>query len=181
MVADRITKKTAEEIEAIYAEVEAQTDRGAAIIAAAIVDDLLTEALRRRLILTTTLAENLFNFDKNGPLANLTQKIDLAFAVGMIRSSVRNDLHNIRRIRNRFAHKIEPLTFADQKISQWCALLATGENLVLPRHRYVVSCIRITSILSVLSQLEMRLTPVRAQPGMEEQIDAVLNRLLPDT
>jgi DNA-binding MltR family transcriptional regulator len=175
----KITEQTVQKMEAISAEVMAQTDRGAAIISAAILDELLEEALKRRLILTTTLTQTLFN-SENGVLCHLAQKIDIAFAVGIISTELRNDLHTIRRIRNRFAHKIEPLTFENAEISKWCTSLFTKSDLALPRHRFLISCGRISMVLSVVCALEMKLNTLREEPGMEEQIDAVLNRVFPD-
>src|SRR3974377_107605 len=100
-------------------EVDKQSDRGAAIIACAIVDELLTRALQKPLILTSEVKDKLFSNERNGPLATFSNKIDLGFATGLLNSKVRSDLRNIRRVRNRFAHRLDPLEFKEAEISNW--------------------------------------------------------------
>ncbi|MEI9804344.1 MAG: DUF4145 domain-containing protein [Pseudolabrys sp.] len=102
---------TKREIEEIYEEIEAQTDRGAAIIAAAILDD----ALKSRLILTSNLSDRIFSYEKNGPLAQFSSKIDMTAATGLLPKETCDSMHLIRRIRNKFAHSIEPLKFQTKK------------------------------------------------------------------
>ena len=70
--------------DAILAELAKQTDRGAGIIVVSMVDEVLTEALKARLDLTVALSDKLFSYERNGPLANFSQKIDFAKAVGLI-------------------------------------------------------------------------------------------------
>jgi len=48
----------------IERELKRQTHRGAAIIAAAILEDILAGALERQLILTSRLKERLFSYKK---------------------------------------------------------------------------------------------------------------------
>jgi DNA-binding MltR family transcriptional regulator len=105
---------------------------GAAVIACAILDEVLTRALQQRLILTATVKEQLFSFEKNSPLATLSSKIDLAFAVGFLNTAVRSDLHLVRRIRNSFAHELEPRSFADKKIATWCLSLHASTEIKSP-------------------------------------------------
>jgi DNA-binding MltR family transcriptional regulator len=167
------------ELKAIYDEIyQTQTDRGAAIISGAILEEYLTNALKRRLILTGKLKDALFSFDKNGALADFAQKIDIGYAVGILKPEVREDLHNVRRIRNRFAHTIAPIDFQDSKIVGYCSALRAGtEGVELPKHRFLIAFGRLASALMLLSQLHIQLRPLE---GMEAEIDEVLNRLLPD-
>ena len=85
-----ILKKTLKDIETELAE---QTDRGAAIIACAILDDFLTEALQKRLVTNKEVIGRLFNYEANGPLAHFAAKIDIGFAVGIIKADMWSDLH----------------------------------------------------------------------------------------
>ena len=55
-------------------------------------------------------------FDGYGPLSNFYSKIDIGFALGIYRSDERISLHNIRSIRNNFAHTLEPVTFLDDEV-----------------------------------------------------------------
>jgi DNA-binding MltR family transcriptional regulator len=121
--------ETADELQIILDEITQQTDRGAAIIATAMLDEMLAEALWRRLILTNSLRERLFSYEKNGPLSTFSSKIDLAFAVGLLKPETRNDLHVVRRIRNKFAHQLEPLTFAEKEVAALCETLAIARGI----------------------------------------------------
>jgi DNA-binding MltR family transcriptional regulator len=172
--------KTEKELKAIFEEIDAQTDRGAAIISGAILEEQLTDALRHRLILTASLSNKIFSYEQNGALSDFAQKIDVAFAVGMIKPDVRDDLHNIRRIRNRFAHQIEPLDFKDSKILGFCSALRSGQDFKNPKARYMISFVSLSALLIALRNLDIKLKPIRDMDGMDEQIDEVLNRFLPD-
>jgi DNA-binding MltR family transcriptional regulator len=168
------------ELKAIYDEIDVQTDRGAAIISGAILEEQLTEALKRRLILTASLSEKIFNYEQNGALSAFAQKIDVSFAVGMIKPDVRDDLHNIRRIRNRFAHRIEPIDFRDRKIVGFCSALRLGQDFTNPKARYMISFVSLSTLLIVLRNLDIKIQPIRDQEGMDEQIEEAVNRLIPD-
>jgi DNA-binding MltR family transcriptional regulator len=166
-----------EKLRGIEEELAAQTDRGAAIIGSAIIDDFLSDALKRRLILTSDLRERLF--EGNGPLANFSAKIDMAFAVGICDSNLRADLHYIRRIRNRFAHTPEPLRFSDEKISGWCSQFCTVTiDSADPRTRYLSLCSGISAFMATLSQAEIKLQDIRSVPAIREQIDLMFEQTM---
>src|SRR5438132_14382277 len=77
----------------------AESDQLIAIWAGAYVDSLIDSLLRARLVRDSRTDEML---DRT-PLA---QRIDLAFAVGMLTEGVRTDLRTIAKIRNHFAHSL---------------------------------------------------------------------------
>ena len=118
----------------IVDELERQTDRGAGIIGAAFIERLLLQALKSRMRLNTSddkkAAKNLF--DRMRPLSTFSPKIDLGLVLGLYRSEVWRDLHNIRDIRNEFAHDIEPRDFNFQEIRDACA------KFWLPHHLFIV-------------------------------------------
>lgn len=171
--------KTEKELQAIFDEILLQTDRGAAIISASILEEHLTDVLRKRLILTSRLSERLFNFDKNGPLSDFAQKIDIGFAVGIISSELRDDLHNIRRVRNAFAHHVEPLNFAHESISGFCsALRGDSKN---PKFKFLHSVTGITMLLMALKEMEIKIKPMKDDASFDAEFNKVIEGLLPDT
>src|SRR3979490_3238118 len=102
---------TQEQISAFLKEVKSQTDRGAAIIAAAVLDDLLEQVILARLIALGSERRDTL-FDKTGaPLTSFSAKIEMSFALGVISNEARLALHLIRDVRNAFAHRIEQVTF----------------------------------------------------------------------
>src|ERR1700730_9110602 len=65
-------------------------------------------------------------FDKMGaPLRSFSAKIELAFALGVIANELRLTLHLIRDVRNKFAHRIESLTFDHTDIVKMIETRAT--------------------------------------------------------
>ena len=140
-----------QKLRGIEDELAAQTDRGAAIIGSAIIEDFLSDALKERLILSSDLRKSLFK--ANGLLANFSAKIDMAFAVGICSTNLRADLHDIRRIRNRFAHTPEPLRFSDEEIAGWCSQFRTVRiDSADPRRRYLSLCSGISAFMAALSR-----------------------------
>lgn len=177
-----LTAKNEEELQVIFDELFRQTDRGAAIIAGSILEELLTNAIKRRLILTTKLSVSLFSFERNGAIANFAPKIDVAYAIGLIKPDLRDDLHNIRRIRNRFAHSIDPIDFKDTKVIGLCsAIRSASRELKIPKHRFLSAVGWIASVLTLLANLRTELKYFREQDGMEAELEEALSRFLPDS
>jgi hypothetical protein len=107
----------------IYAELRTQTDRGAAIIGAALVEEALRRALQSKLQIKVNPNIKQRLFEANGPLATFSAKIDLAYSLQLVDldESQYRDLHLIRKVRNEFAHAVEPITFDSQKVKNLCA------------------------------------------------------------
>lgn len=104
--------------EAILREIMQQTDRGAALIAVAYLEERLTDAIKARLIRDEKLEGRFFK--GAGPLASFSAKIDLGFMLGIYENDIQRILHTLRRIRNEFAHRTEPLDFSAQRIRGLC-------------------------------------------------------------
>lgn len=102
----------------IIDELEKQTDRGMGIIGAAYVEERLTDAIRSRFVPENDQADELLSY--RGPLGTLGAKTDAAYAFGLIGEVTRRDLHLIRKIRNDFAHLVEPMSFDTDSIANRC-------------------------------------------------------------
>jgi hypothetical protein len=59
-------------------------------------------------------------FGPNGPLATLSAKIKLAHAIGLLTSEMRDDLDDIREIRNAFSHTMRSVEFETPAIAAVC-------------------------------------------------------------
>jgi hypothetical protein len=102
---------TQKQVAAILEELKSQTDRGTAIIAAAVLDDVLNQLLTARLIkLGSDRHDSLFS-RTNAPLSSFSSKIEMCFALGVLSNEARLALHLIRDVRNEFAHRIEQIKF----------------------------------------------------------------------
>jgi hypothetical protein len=83
-----------------------QPDRGVAIIGAAFLEYYLERLLLVRMrALSEPQRRRLFD-DMGAPLATLSSKIEIAFAMNLFGEVCRSDLMIVKSIRNKFAHEI---------------------------------------------------------------------------
>ena len=100
-------------------EFQDETDRGAAILGAAMLDQKLKTILKDFLI-ENTGTEFLFK-SSNAPLGSFSSRQNLAFSLGLISDYEYKDCETVRKIRNDFAHKFElEFSFKDQRIADLC-------------------------------------------------------------
>jgi DNA-binding MltR family transcriptional regulator len=161
-----------ESVEAALKEIETSTDRAAAIVAVAFVEDHLTMALRRRFVQDEKALDAMFN--ERGALGAYGAKSELAYLVGMFSDRVASDLNYLRKIRNKFAHNVEIDSFSSPPVKDWAMNLklvdyynlefTTGNSedgtlftqsiidesskpkLTIPRGRFIVTCQCLLSI-----------------------------------
>jgi len=100
-------------------ELNRETDRGTALVCAALLDSLLEQLLKAYLIVGKE-TDSLFDGDR--PLASFSAKTGLAFSMGLISKLEFEDLTSIRRIRNDFAHDLG-ISFGTTSISDRCRTL----------------------------------------------------------
>jgi len=91
--------------------------RAAAIVGAAFLDTVLEHILVNFLLDDEKEVQRLLKYDM--PLGSFGNKITLAYCLGLIGKSIRDDLRLVQKIRNRFAHDLR-VTFDDQQIKSWC-------------------------------------------------------------
>jgi hypothetical protein len=130
------------DLDKAWEEIEKGSDRSAAIMGAAFVENALQDALKSRTIglssqvtnaimgaefaedalalksktieLSSQVANEIF---LNGPLSSFSSKILLGFALGLYGPVVKKDLNVIRNIRNAFAHAMMPITFDSPEVA----------------------------------------------------------------
>jgi len=113
----RTKSHTPEQVGAVVKELEEQTDRGCAIIGAALMDEAISVVLQNRMIeLNREHYDAVFGL--HGPAGSLSNKIELFYALGLCNERLYRAMHDVRAIRNKFAHRIEPLTFEDPDIAK---------------------------------------------------------------
>lgn len=106
-----------EDIASAFKDAERATDRHASIILSTQLEGELGEAIEVRLPRRDKKSlERLYSRD--GPLASFYSKIELASALAIIDEDSRSDLHDIRGIRNAFAHARKALTFETPQIAK---------------------------------------------------------------
>lgn len=91
-----------------------ESDRGAALSAAAVLEDRLEEIIKTFLRDCKSSSKLLDGF--NAPIGTFSSKILLAHALGLIQDNEFQQIELLRKIRNQFAHTWEYLNFESNTI-----------------------------------------------------------------
>jgi hypothetical protein len=144
----------------VHQELATQSDRGVAIVAAVVLEELLELAILERFVeLSSKRREALF--DRIGaPLSTFAAKIEIAFAIGIIDDKIRTLINLIRDVRNRFAHRIEALTFDHPDISQKIETVAMLNQEDTIRKRFIMLFHVLGVTLSGISRDDIRIKPL---------------------
>jgi DNA-binding MltR family transcriptional regulator len=109
------------------AEVHSESDRAAAILAAAAIDQRLNRLLSKVFGPKASQSTSLFRPDD--PLGSLAAKIEVAFRTGIIGTDLHRELHLIRKLRNKFAHSEELLSFDKSPIKDLATELSILDKI----------------------------------------------------
>jgi hypothetical protein len=97
-------------------EPTAQADRTTVIVGTAWLDIFLELVIYTRLI----PGDHLSLFTGNGPLRDMSARIQLLYGLGLITDFIRDELDTIREIRNCFAHTASLITFETEEVENAC-------------------------------------------------------------
>jgi|ERR1700683_4104405 len=121
------------DFKAFLQEFQCETDRGAALVGAALIDLRLTETLRAFMV-SNNAADELLE-GPTAPLSSFSSRIAASFALGLIDAHEKYECNTIRRVRNDFAHRAHGTTFKDAAITKLC--LDLKSNLPGDRSMYI--------------------------------------------
>jgi DNA-binding MltR family transcriptional regulator len=133
---------------AFFDEFNSESDRAAAILGAAYLDELLGQLLTNFLIVDKASIEELISPSKPyAPLSAFAARITMAYCLGFISTSARDDLRIIKNIRNSFAHQLHGISFTTTEVERLCNRLRTGRSIIAEkapaldssRYRYIVA------------------------------------------
>jgi len=135
-----------QEVGSILDQLKSESDRGAALIGAALIDDSLSYYIRSKLVDDDKAIKELMVGDV--PCGTFSAKIKLAYCVGWIGHDLRTDLDRVRGVRNDFAHDRSGMTFDTQSIKDRCAVFKTIElhnqfsfsKVESARNAYIIAC-----------------------------------------
>lgn len=133
-------------------EFQAETDRGAAMVGAALLDQKLGETLRSFFVAGKGATELLDG--GSAVLGTFSARIKLAHALGLIDDFEQSECNLIRKIRNEFAHGIHGVGYADARITRMCEGLQSD----LPGGREVFKGNHRAMFVNAVCLLVMRLT-----------------------
>lgn len=136
------------QFEAFMDSLTKESDRGAVLISAALLDDLLERSIRS-LLLDQSITDELFGNDRS--LGSTGSKMRVAFALGILSESEYQECERMIRVRNTFAHEVS-CTFETQKVKDICLNFELGlkpESIktVEPRGRFFTSALILLSTL----------------------------------
>ena len=103
------------------ADFQKESDRGGALVGAALLDNRLERLLLSHLV-AGKVTQNLV-VGRNAPLGTFSSRINASFAMGLITTEERQDLNIVRSIRNEFAHREHGVSFEDSTIAGLCSSL----------------------------------------------------------
>jgi hypothetical protein len=109
-----------------FRDIHTQSARGASLIGAALVEACLKQVLITRMHKEVEPEEAAIFENESAPLASFSQRIALAWAIGIIGPNMKKRLTSIRMIRNAFAHALAPIDFDTP--------LVRNEAMTLPLH-----------------------------------------------
>ena len=135
-----------ETIEKAYAEAcnyyqlfEKESDRGAAVLALALLEEPLRKAIESR------------DAAFKGSGLSFRVNIEIAYALGLYDQETRDGLLTAVKIRNAFAHSIDPLEFEHGKVATMCRQLMTDYKPANLRERYLIYLREVDAEIRVLA------------------------------
>jgi len=131
------------------ASLNAETDRGCALMVASFLDHKLQKLLEAMFVDDAKIVSELFSH--SGPLGTFSSRIDTAYALGLIGPNVQRDIHLIRKIRNEFGHSHQTLTLNDERIRSRCSELFHFnyiEATTAPRKMFVKTTMSILAVIN---------------------------------
>lgn len=117
-----------DDIDEFLKEFQRESDRAAAILGAAYLDIRLELLIQSKFVTGPRFVTELLS--GQGGLATFSSRISVAFATGLISLYAAEDLHRVRKIRNKFAHGSAGLSFATHEVIQQVDQLRIGADLL---------------------------------------------------
>ena len=109
-----------------YQLFEKESDRGAAVLAWALLEEPLRKAIESR------------DAAFEGSGLSFRVNIEIAYALGLYDQETRDGLHTVRKIRNKFAHSRDPLEFKHGEVAAMFRQLMTDYKPANLRERYLI-------------------------------------------
>jgi hypothetical protein len=134
-----------EDITQLQAELSTGTDRSRAIVACALLDTALANALRVRFVVDSDTDAMLYG--QTAFLGSFSARIRLGHALAIYGTKTFRLLNSVRNVRNAFAHSVRPISFTHELVAEQFATWPSVQFAAPPasehrnRDTYVAVCI----------------------------------------
>jgi mannitol operon repressor len=138
------------EFNSFLEELNKESDRGAALVSVAMLDDLFKKIILAFLIDNKDTPKLLSGF--NAPLGTFSARIITAYSLGLVSEEEYDECNWLKLVRNQFAHNVHQ-KFGDKKVKDICANLRFAAKNVpdhpnLPRAQFVTSATALILMLT---------------------------------
>lgn len=142
------------DVSRLVSDLEKETDRGAALLGAAFLDDVLDVMLRGYFIDDPEAVNKLCGMGR--PLESFGSRTHLAYCLGLLGKDVYHDVNLVREIRNDFAHR-HPANFEFPEVKAKCIRLKVvgyiaPDDACTARERYVATVMMVANHLMVQTE-----------------------------
>ncbi|MFH1195281.1 MAG: MltR family transcriptional regulator [bacterium] len=137
-----------------------ESPRAAVIIAGAYLDEQLRQLILGSFVNKSKGEELVGSESKiDRPLSSFSSRINLAYCLGLIDKRTYDDLNIIRKIRNKFAHKLHHYSWNEPEIVNWCKTLKHSQMItkINPSIRRTHGDLFIIGVVQVASWLGLEL------------------------
>lgn len=172
---DLIIPSVRSRLEILYAirgELEKESDRGCALVAAAYLENEVTALLNQFFVeMNKSARKELFDF--NGPVGTFSAKTKLAYAMGLISAEVRKALDLIRGIRNKCAHLQEPFNFEEGVVAHQINALMPNSNMAAatPKDSFILKVQAVAAVIHTrIADTHHRKEPIHEDVVIAESI-----------
>lgn len=151
-----------------WEHIKAESDRGAAVMAAALVERALEDSIRKRLTDPGDGTANSWFEGINAPFRTFSSKISLGRALNQYDAPIEALLVVIKNIRNAFAHGMTPLNFSHPTLAAECIKLRSAsvkpkDWVLSPRLTFAYSCLTLARMLGMDAVAQAHLDEVGEQ------------------
>src|SRR5256714_14391096 len=149
----------------LVSDLESETDRGVALLAVALLDDVLDVLLRASCVDDSEGVNRLIGPGR--PLESFGSRAHVAYCMGLLGADVYSDINLIREIRNDFAHR-QPTNFEQSDIHTKCNKLRCVAPMLheiepcTTRERFIASVVVIANHLIVQASEKAHAKPAKS-------------------
>ena len=146
-----------------------ESDRGAVLLAASIIDEWLSEILCNFLKADNVTNELIFGF--NAPLGTFSARTKMAYSLSLIEKNEYDEINIIRKIRNEFGHNWQGVDFESPKIKKECDKLGWFGPYDIPSEQFTDRNKFNFAIVALLTDLLWRKRLVKKEKIIERKWD----------